>query len=369
MNSVPPPLTHLGEIPVEVFLAEYWQKKPLFVPAAFNQLAPLDPNELAGFALEDGIESRLIKESPNPSNAFGSRWEITHGPLAEETFSQLPASHWTLLVQAVDQLAPQINRLLHQFRFLPNWRIDDVMVSYAVDGGGVGPHFDYYDVFLLQAAGQRRWRIGDICTHNTPLQQDVDMKLLTSFDTRETYLSSPGDLLYIPPNVSHWGIAQGECMTYSVGFRAPSHAEMLEDFALHVASTLTNDQRFEDAGRMVATHAGELTHTDVAKVRDILLSKLQNTDFIADWFARFMTDPKRAPFSYEDPVMRLTPDTRSTYLDNGNGSARLYINSQVFDVSVSFAQQLSSYKSLQIEELTPNDRLVIEQLLDLGWLQ
>ena len=201
-------LTHLGPIPIEEFFAQYWQKKPLFIKNALPDLYQLDADLLAGYSLEDGVESRLIVETPKQQNGFNSDWDVFHGPLEEEDFAELPASHWTLLVQSVNQLCPEINALLHQFRFVPNWRLDDVMVSFASDGGSVGPHFDYYDVFLLQAHGQRTWQVGQPCTSHSPLQDNCDLKILTEFDTEATYTVEPGDLLYLPPWLGALGYRQ-----------------------------------------------------------------------------------------------------------------------------------------------------------------
>jgi 50S ribosomal protein L16 3-hydroxylase len=148
-------LTHLGDMPVDIFLRDYWQKKSLLIRGAFPHFtSPIDGDELAGLALEEEVESRLILEKGK------TPWELRHGPFDEKTFTQLPETHWTLLVQAVDQWVPEVNELLEYFRFIPNWRIDDIMISFAPDQGSVGPHFDYYDVFLLQGLGKRRWKLG-----------------------------------------------------------------------------------------------------------------------------------------------------------------------------------------------------------------
>ena len=145
------PFTHLGSLPVAEFLADYWQKKPLLIRQALpGFICPLAPEEIAGLALEEEVESRLVIETPKPAGPLHSEWHLEHGPLPDERFATLPPSHWTVLVQAVDQIFPQVQTLLNQFRFIPNWRLDDVMVSYASQGGGVGPHFDYYDVFYCR---------------------------------------------------------------------------------------------------------------------------------------------------------------------------------------------------------------------------
>ena len=203
----------LGTLSEERFLSDYWQQKPLLIRGAWpNFQAPIDADELAGLALEDEVESRLI---------IGSDYAVEQGPFAEERFASLPAREWTLLVQAVDLWVPEVAEMLRRFSFLPRWRIDDIMVSYATDGGGVGPHFDDYDVFLLQGSGQRRWQIGDYCDANSALSEHSQLKILDAFDAQQDWLLNPGDMLYLPPRLAHCGVAVGECCTYSVGFRAP----------------------------------------------------------------------------------------------------------------------------------------------------
>src|SRR5690606_33230205 len=177
------PLTHLGELPIEDFLRAYWQKKPLLIRNAFpNFESPIDGDELAGLALEEEVESRLILEHCKVP------WELQHGPFDENIFSTLPESHWTLLVQAVDQWVPEVHELLNHFRFIPNWRLDDIMVSYAPDQGSVGPHFDYYDVFLLQGAGQRRWRTGQQCDVNSAHVEGTPLNVLKNFEQQNEWL-------------------------------------------------------------------------------------------------------------------------------------------------------------------------------------
>jgi 50S ribosomal protein L16 3-hydroxylase len=189
----------LNNFDVETFLQEYWQQKPLLIRNAFADWAnPLEPDELAGLACEPEVESRLVV------GAQGS-WAVEHGPLAEARFAALGQEPSTLLVQAVDHHVPEVAALLAPFRFIPNWRIDDVMVSYATDGGGVGPHFDQYDVFLIQGHGQRRWRVGQLCDDNSPLLPHDELRLLADFQATDEWLLEPGDILYVPPRIAHDG--------------------------------------------------------------------------------------------------------------------------------------------------------------------
>jgi 50S ribosomal protein L16 3-hydroxylase len=218
---------NLANLTPQQFLDEHWQKKPLPIRQAFeNFTPPLDPDELAGLACEDDVESRLVIQTPGAT----PEWHVRQGPFTAEDFAALPPTHWTLLVQDVDKHVPECAELLDHFRFLPDWRIDDIMVSFAAPQGSVGPHIDAYDVFLLQGLGERRWLL-DPSPETTSIIPDIELKLLNNFTPNQDHTLSSGDMLYLPPGVAHHGVAQNDCMTLSIGFRAPSHAEMLADFA------------------------------------------------------------------------------------------------------------------------------------------
>ena len=215
-----------GGMPVDTFLRDWWRKKPLLVRNAFpNFESPLTPEELAGLAMEEEAVSRLVLE-----RGGDYPWELRHGPFAEEDFANLPETHWSLLVQEVDRWVPEAAALFERFRFAPSWRFDDVMASYAPDGGNVGAHVDRYDVFLIQGLGRREWRIGSrpLSAEEDVSVPDIDVDMLADFEPDETLALEVGDMLYLPPRVAHHGIALGPCMTFSVGFRAPSHAEFLD---------------------------------------------------------------------------------------------------------------------------------------------
>jgi 50S ribosomal protein L16 3-hydroxylase len=279
-------LTHLGDMPVDIFLRDYWQKKSLLIRGAFPHFtSPIDGDELAGLALEEEVESRLILEKGK------TPWELRHGPFDEKTFTQLPETHWTLLVQAVDQWVPEVNELLEYFRFIPNWRIDDIMISFAPDQGSVGPHFDYYDVFLLQGLGKRRWKLGQECNVDSPRLSNTALNILKTFETKEEWLLEPGDILYIPPGVAHWGVAEGDCMTYSIGFRAPSHADIVTELSQDIASTLCNDLRFSDPKLTLQKNPGEISGDVIAQLQTIL-EKHFSPENIAQWFGKHMTERK-----------------------------------------------------------------------------
>ncbi|WP_152224076.1 cupin domain-containing protein [Pseudomonas sp. SCB32] len=284
------PLQLLGGISAEEFLRDYWQKKPLLVRQAIPDFkSPLEPDELAGLALEEMIESRIVVEHGD------SPWELRRGPFKEDAFKDLPERDWTLLVQAVDQFIPEVAELLEHFKFLPSWRIDDVMISYAAPGGGVGPHFDNYDVFLLQGHGQRRWKIGQTCDASSPLLPHADLRILAEFEESAEWVLEPGDMLYLPPRIAHYGIAEDDCMTYSVGFRAPSAAEVLTHFTDFLAQFLSDEERYSDAG-MAAVKGDEDQHKiqrdALDRLKNLLQEHMSDERLLLTWFGQFMTEPR-----------------------------------------------------------------------------
>jgi len=265
------------------FLAEYWQRKPLFIPAALPDFAPpISPDELAGLAMEADIESRIIDH-------VEGQWHLQQGPFAANDFQRNSA--WTLLVQAVDHYLPEVAALRQLIDFLPQWRVDDVMVSYAVDGGSVGPHFDNYDVFLLQGVGQRLWRLGQLCDDSTALLPHDDLRILADFQCTDEYLLGPGDILYLPPGVAHWGVAQGECSTFSIGFRAPRINDMLSRWADNALELLPADRFYRDAGTNAVTRAGEIREEDLQRAQQQLRDAIDSLD-VADWFGELVTEPR-----------------------------------------------------------------------------
>lgn len=279
----------LGELSAEQFLDEYWQKKPLLIRQAIpNFEPPVSADELAGLACEAEVESRLISFDPEQDH-----WHLEHGPFAEERFGNLPTSHWTLLVQAVDHWSPEAADLMQRFSFIPNWRVDDLMISYAADQGGVGPHYDNYDVFLLQAEGCRRWELGGLCNELSPRRQDAPVMILPEWSAEQSFDLEPGDMLYLPPQVAHNGYAIGDgCMTYSIGFRAPAHNEILRSFSDFMGEGLGRETRYTDPDLSVQQNAGEITSAALDRVAQILASYLKDREQLSRWFGEYMTDPK-----------------------------------------------------------------------------
>lgn len=282
-----------------VFLRDFWQRKPLLIRNPWQAWAePLSPDELAGLACEDDAEARIVIRE-------GEGWMVEHGPFSEERFAALPARPWTLLVQAVDHHVPAVAALREPFRFIPKWRIDDVMVSYATDGGGVGPHYDQYDVFLIQGSGRRRWRIGAACDAATALLPHDDLRLLAEFEPVEEWILEPGDILYLPPRIAHDGIAVGDdCMTYSIGFRAPSRSELIAHWCDQVLADLPDDDRYEDPGLAPQDNAGEISAHAIARLHEMVTEKMLDRAAFARWFGRYNSTPKypEADWSPEEPL-------------------------------------------------------------------
>ncbi len=304
----------LGNITAEEFLRDYWQKKPLLIRQAIPDfVSPIDGDELAGLSLESEVESRIILEHGDEP------WELHHGPFTEQTYAELPESHWTLLVQAVDQFVPDVADYLKDFEFLPRWRIDDLMISYAAPGGGVGPHFDNYDVFLLQAEGRREWKVGQLCDSNSPLLPHPDLRILDGFDTSDSWVLEPGDMLYLPPRLAHWGTALDNCMTWSIGFRAPSTAEVITHYTDFIARFLTSEDRYGDAGMSPLQDTNEIRREDIQRVRQLLREQLDDDNLLLSWFGQHMTEPRYPEFLQGH---ELDAPTLVEFLNNGGALVR-----------------------------------------------
>lgn len=352
---------------IDLFLADYWQKKPLLIKNPWASWRnPLQPDELAGLACETGIESRLIMQTRDGTD---DGLKVEHGPLPELRFGQLGKAPWTLLVQAVDHAAPDVAALVAPFRFVPNWRIDDVMVSYATDQGGVGPHFDQYDVFLIQGLGKRRWQVGASCTSDTPLLPHEDLRLLASFEATDEWILEPGDILYVPPGVAHNGVAVGDdCMTYSIGFRAPSRSELIEDWADHLVSEMQDDDRYADPDLRVQDNPGEISAQAIADLHAMITEVVQDRDAFARWFGRYNSMRKNPDMEWqpEEPVqvedigafladavpLCCNPASRFSFIRQSAQALLLFVDGQCFECAgeaSAFAEQLCAQDCLIID--------------------
>lgn len=288
----------LGGITPAQFLAEYWHKKPLLIKHAIPDFKGLlSPEELAGLACEDEVQSRIIEE-------VKGKWHAKHGPFDEKDFAKLPDNptpdhRWTLLVQSVNHYLPEASELLQQFNFIPHARLDDLMVSYAPDGGGVGPHFDSYDVFLLQGQGKRLWRISK--QTDLSLVEGAPLRILKNFDIAQEWLLEAGDMLYLPPHLAHWGIAVSDngidCMTYSIGFRAPKNQELATEFLGFMQDKLNQEALviegiYQDADLTLQNHPAEISSSMINKVNKILQKIKWSDDDITAFLGTYLSDPK-----------------------------------------------------------------------------
>jgi len=279
----------LGDLSIADFLANYWQKKPVLIRNAFAGFtSPVEPDEIAGLSLEEDVESRIILEDgPN------HKWELLNGPFDESTFANLPKEKWTLLIQGADHWVPELADILALFDFVPSWRRDDLMVSFAPKGGSVGPHYDNYDVFLIQAQGQRKWQVGPKCNANTQTLDETPLRILSEMTVDEEWVLNPGDMLYLPPLYAHNGVAQNDCMTFSIGFRAPSRADVLRSYTDYAGLDLAEEDRYSDSDLQDCSAQPALINEDaVTRVQDMLLAAANDREQIKCWLATYMTEAK-----------------------------------------------------------------------------
>ncbi|MDP3226899.1 MAG: cupin domain-containing protein [Acidovorax sp.] len=281
------PLPLLGGLTAAQFMRRHWQKKPLLVRQAIPQFAPpVLRAELFALAAEEAVESRLVQ-------LVKGAWKLRHGPFTRRALPALQQPDWTLLVQGVDLHNDAVHALMQQFRFVPEARVDDLMISYASNGGGVGPHFDSYDVFLLQAHGKRRWRIGR--QKDLSLREDIPLKVLAHFEPEEEFVLEPGDMLYLPPRYAHDGIAEGECMTYSIGFRAPARAELAQELLARLAEDAADDDNallYRDAGQAAVAQPAAIPLGLQDFARDALSRALAQPLVLERALGEYLTEPK-----------------------------------------------------------------------------
>ncbi|WP_353979260.1 cupin domain-containing protein [Salinicola endophyticus] len=384
MTAANTPRTLLGGLTPAQFLSRHWQKSPLLIRGALPDfVSPLDPDDLAGLACEPEVESRLVEEQ-GPDKA----WQVSQGPFDDATFARLPESGWSLLVQAVDHYVPEVAALLAQFDFLPQWRLDDIMVSYAPSGGSVGPHVDQYDVFLLQASGRRHWQLGGKPGDEAALIAGIDLRILDTFEVQpdQDWVLEPGDMLYLPPGVAHHGVsASDDCMTFSIGFRAPSVDETVTAFADYIGEQLGDSQRYTDADLQPPQHPGELDDAAVERVRTLLLAAIDRPDQMAQWFGRAMTQPKYLDQlvpsdSPSDPAevqaalragerLLHSPGSRFAWRAQTSTRATLFADGDALDCDPALARRLCDAEPLDQESLAhPEAASVLAALLDAGSL-
>ncbi len=367
----------LGSLGTTQFLEQFWQKQPCLIRQAIPGFEPLlDGNDLAGLACEEMAESRLIH-----GTVAAADWTVTNGPFSEPDFTGLPDHDWTLLVQDVEKHYAPLQALLQQFNFIPQWRLDDLMVSFAATGGSVGPHVDQYDVFLLQAEGKRRWQIAR--TFEPDLLEDCPLNVLKQFSAEQEWVLEPGDMLYLPPNVAHHGVALEPGMTWSIGSRAPSGADLLQGLGEWLAFSDDDGGRYTDPGLKAVNRAGEIDRDALQNLREFMTSGIQenrNIDhFLAAFLSRFRLahDPMPPP-SVTNPesllkelgrgaILYRNPWTRLTWVEGKTG-ARLYAAGQPYDCSIELAEALCAGDQAGIKSavVNPSSLSTLAKLINNG---
>ncbi|MFC5569218.1 JmjC domain-containing protein [Lysobacter yangpyeongensis] len=390
-NAAPPieidasALPPLG-MPAARFLRDYWQKRPLLIRNAFPGFeSPIQPEDLAGLACEEGTLSRIVAHDRERDG-----WMLRHGPFDEALFPDMPHHDWTLLVQDVDKWDSDVAALLEAFDFLPRWRIDDIMVSFAAPGGSVGAHVDQYDVFLLQALGHRRWQIDASENPSPEFRNDVELKLLREFHPTHEWLLRPGDMLYLPPGVPHHGVAEDACLTFSVGMRAPSAAELLGDFVDTLAADADESLRYRDPDLAPAKDPAQIDDDAMRRAIEALNAlRMNDPERLGDWFGRFVTlyrnagevlappegagDAARSRIEVEwdlqhGATLERHPYSRMAWRKAGR-AARLYVNGQGYDLPVRDAKSVANAKGIDgaaYAALSDRGRDCVHELLQAG---
>lgn len=367
--TLPTPV--LAGLSPQTFMRRHWQKKPLLIRQAMPAVQPPATRaELFALAARDDVDSRLIVKG-------AAGWTMRHGPLTRRQLPPLSQPGWTLLVQGLDLHLPAANALLSMFRFVPDARLDDLMVSYATDAGGVGPHFDSYDVFLLQVQGRRRWRIGRMA--DATLQPDVPLKILANFEPEQEFVLDPGDMLYLPPRWAHDGVAEGECMTCSIGFRAPNDAEVVREILQRLLETDTPDEtakRYRDPQQTATDAPGRVPAALQAFAGNAVDAVLRDPTALACLLGEWLSEPKPQVWFDEDAStqpptgVRLDPRSRMLYDDE-----HVFLNGESYRASgrdAALMRRLADARSLDaaaLRGLSAGARELVMGWLQSGWLQ
>lgn len=364
----------LGGLAPAQFMRRYWQKAPLLIRGAIPAFrAPLSRAALFALVARDDVESRLLRRA-------GEGWALRHGPFARRALPRLCDPDWTLLVQGVDLHDDAARDLLERFRFIPDTRLDDVMVSYATAGGGVGPHFDSYDVFLLQAHGRRRWRIGH--QRDLRLKTGLPLKILARFEPEHDWVLEPGDMLYLPPQWAHDGVAVDECMTYSIGFRAPAPnrlaSELLYRYAEQIAEC-TDTALYRDPQQAAVAAPGAVPDALVQFARRALMDATVNSDWVPQTLGAWLTEPKsNVWFGPVSPVATGTLERVGVALDRCTRMLyhgdHLFVNGEVYPMAAcdrQALQRLADERGLEATEVDTLGRAAkawLDEWRNAGWL-
>jgi 50S ribosomal protein L16 3-hydroxylase len=380
---MPNTINPLGTLSPQDFLDHYWQKKTLVIRNAFpNFQCPITAEELAGLSCEEEVNSRIIieKHAEHP-------WQPVFGPMDEDTFSNLPETHWTLVLNDLEKVLPEFAWLPDLFRFIPDWRLDDLMCSYAADQGSVGPHFDLYDVFIIQGSGKRRWQVSTAEVNEDNQVADTPLRIQAEFNAEEEWILAPGDMIYIPPNVSHHGVSLGESISFSVGYRAVSHADLLNDFIAHITQHLSTKLTYQDADLSTQLHSSEITDKAINRVKKIF-SEYLNSEHpeIERWFGKFMSDPKSEHTQPADEpvetidvliekinsgaILNRHPASRFAFIPKDKISS-LFIDGNDYRVSTVFSKELCDSREISkelIQSSNSNEQQLIVNLYNTGSL-
>jgi 50S ribosomal protein L16 3-hydroxylase len=351
----------LGGITAEQFLAEYWQKKPLLVRNAMPEITGLlEPQDVMELALDENVTARLIKQKDRDPN----QWAVKSSPLLKADFQKMPKL-WTLLVQAVDHYSFDLASLWKKFPFIPQWRRDDIMVSYAPKGGSVGKHFDFYDVFLVQGFGQRRWQLGQMCDAETAFVAGQPLKLLPEMDVHFDEVLQPGDMLYVPPGLSHYGVAEDDCLTFSFGFRMPNVTDLVDRVGDKISENEILRNPLNDIIRDQISKAGQVTTNEIEYLKEKIMEQLQHSNVLEDAIMSLATEPKYPENIPEAEALgtgdleevldqgyglMLEPASRLLYSET-DGDTLFWANGEGICVSEAFTQKLIALADGQVINL------------------
>lgn len=389
-------MVNFQEITLKTFLQEYWQKKPLVIRNALPEFTnPLSPDELAGLALEEDIESRIVIETPDEQ----TQWHLKRGPFSEADFSRLPQTNWTLLVQGVDRIIPEVNELLNHFDFIPQWRFDDVMISYAALNGSVGPHYDNYDVFLYQAQGRRKWYLTSKKCIPENYISTLELRIMNEFDIEQEFILEEGDMLYLPPHIGHYGIAlSDQCMTYSFGYRSYQGQELWDSLGDFLSEKELFKSLYRDPDWSNLQHTSEISESAWKQAKNLLLQLLDNDHIMKSWFGCFATrldqqaEQQLAMPLEEDELVKLPQfiaglkgsdlvrdaSCRFAYLiETHDKEPHYYINGCEWDiqgVSKELLQLVANNRFISYTDLIPflkneDNQLFLYELWKLQWVQ
>ena len=361
------------------FINEYWHKKPLLLKNAIqaNGLKILpSKSKLIQLSCHEDVQSRIVFKQSDDD------YTVEFGPFIENDFDELDQDTWNLLVSDVDKWQPQSQTILKYFNFIRNWIFDDIMLSCGSNGGTVGPHTDHYDVFLIQVTGQRQWAFSHNKIFNPGLKPKIDLKLMSDFKADETHTLNPGDILYLPPEVAHYGIAMSEdCVTCSIGMRTPSHSELMTSFVDYIAQNKSADFRFEEPQFKKQPEIGEITEKDINNISQILNDNLTTKkQSINDWFGKYITEYRSLFFEFNqyqdtdefdmEKDLSLSPFSKSCYF-NHNNTVDLFVNGNKYESSLLLAQAVCDDKIIsnkQFNLLIESDLIIIKSLFENGSL-